>query len=688
MKRYRMNRVGKLLGFIYGMAFMLACTGETDVPSAGNYRPVELNVKMEVSGFQNPEATRSVNGPLSGDLGEEENAIHNIMAFQFDGTGNDTDPLVIMRYADSNLKDLKLGFMQPIGHEEKEQFIYFIANAGKQLQNFSGTYGQLKQQLIPVNNKGLADGIMLMSATLQTTIKAGNPISVRFIRKLAKINVSCTVEEGFSFTPVRLQLRNVPKSTSLVNTSETTPVKEGTDLQNYWSVTENIIKGYTWYMPENLRAAGSASSEKDKTAAANTEGAYCTYVEISGLYQNGGTSKLVSYKVYLGANNTTDYSVEANRIYNVSFSIKGINSGDKRVLAEDFPTVRGAANCYMVTPDETVLIDLLTSPGTDVSAGGITGYNGRVGTVGNNQIKSIGIVWQTAETLDGLIQDLSYFEEKGQAMFKAASGDVAGNLLLAAYSGSGQTGEILWSWHIWVTPYQPDKCTVGNSGVGGNVYSIAGATWMDRDLGAMTATKGQSATIGYAYQWGRKDPFPLSNNISNNELRPLYDAKGAYLRLGAATEINDTGAGPNLVKKAVAHPDVFFTTTEGADDMQKGNWWKTNDSFSLWSNSAKTMYDPCPAGWRIPSLTVTKNISGVSYDQINKGSTCQGMWYQYCGYMSYLNAGIGQPGETSVYWSSNYLNAYQMGMGNNFTASVQTRHCGFGFVGRCVKVAP
>lgn len=271
MKRYRTNRVGKLLGFIYGMAFMLACTNETDVPFAGNYRSVELDVKMDVSGFQNPEATRSVNGPLPGDLGEEENAIHNIMAFQFDGTGNDDDPLVIMRYADSNLKDLKLGFMQPIGHEEKEQFIYFIANAGKQLQNFSGTYGQLKQQLIPVNNKGLADGIMLMSATLQTTIKAGNSISVRLVRKLAKINVSCTVEEGFSFTPVRLQLRNVPKSTFLMNTSETTPVTNGIDLQNYWSVTENITEGYTWYMPENLRAAGSASSEKEKTAEVNFE---------------------------------------------------------------------------------------------------------------------------------------------------------------------------------------------------------------------------------------------------------------------------------------------------------------------------------------------------------------------------------------------------------------------------------
>lgn len=687
MKRYRTNRVGKLLGFIYGMAFMLACTNETDVPFAGNYRSVELDVKMDVSGFQNPEATRSVNGPLPGDLGEEENAIHNIMAFQFDGTGNDDDPLVIMCYADSNLKDLKLGFMQPIGHEEKVQFIYFIANAGKQLQNFSGTYGQLKQQLIPVNNKGLADGIMLMSATLQTTIKAGNSISVRLVRKLAKINVSCTVEEGSSFTPVRLQLRNVPKSTFLMNTSETTPVTNGTDLQNYWSVTENITEGYTWYMPENLRAAGSASSEKEKTAEVNFEGAYCTYVEISGLYQDESTSKLVPYKVYLGANNTTDYSVEANRIYNVSFSVKGINDEDKRVLAENFPTVRGAANCYMVAPDETVLIDLLASPGTAVSAGGITGYNDRVGTTGENKIKSIGIVWQTTETPDGLIQDLSYFEEKGQAMFKAASGDVAGNLLLAAYSGAGQTGEILWSWHIWVTPYQPDKCTAGSSGGDGNVYSIAGATWMDRDLGAMTATKGRNTTIGYAYQWGRKDPFPLSNNISYNELRPLYDAKGTYLRSGAATEINDTGS-DDLVKKAVAHPDVFFTTTEGTEDMTKGNWWKTNDSYSLWSNNNKTMYDPCPAGWRIPSSTVIGSISGVSYDSTNKGSICQGMWYQYCGYMSFMNAGIGEPGVTSVYWSSNSLKAYQMGMGNNFTASVQTRHCGFGFIGRCVKVAP
>lgn len=685
MKKDMVVIMRKYLMLVLLFSAMVSCEEETSSSLIGDYEPVDVNVEMSIAAYQNGQQTRAGMG-LPGDMGNEETVIHNMTVFQFDGEGSDDDPLVVVRYVDSGLDAVKLGLMQPKLDPNKNQYLYFVANAGNQLQYFAGTYGDLKQKLISVNERGIADGIMVMTASLVTPIDAVQSIHATFSRNLAKINVTCTIQEGFNFTPARLQLRNVPKSLTLVNTSSTYPVADAANFQNYLSVTDNIIGGYTWYMPENLRGTGTATDPKEKTAgtAPSGQGDYCTYVELSGLYQEGETSKLVSYRVYLGDNNMDDYNVQANHIYNVELSVKGVNNVDGRVEAIVLPKAENPANCYMVSPGTTVVIDLLKSPGTAVPASGVD-YETRMGTLPVSNIKSIGIVWQTEDTPDGLMQDLTFFESTGQAMLKATPGG-SGNLLLAAYSEPNQKGEILWSWHIWITDYKPSEYTVGSSTVtGGNVYYISGdgGTWMDRDLGALTATRGASTTVGYAYQWGRKDPFPLSNGVSSLILRPLYDAEGNYLRSGAATEIHDSGD-TDLIQNAIAHPWIFFTTTEGQNDMTKGWWWKGSTLYALWSDDVKTMYDPCPAGWRLPSSIIVSKLLGSNFKkESNNGVVYRGtMWYQLSGYISYLNGSIGQPGDASVYWASKMYKMYQLGGSKGTDAD---RHAGFGFVGRCVK---
>lgn len=104
-------------------------------------------------------------------------------------------------------------------------------------------------------------------------------------------------------------------------------------------------------------------------------------------------------------------------------------------------------------------------------------------------------------------------------------------------------GEILWSWHLWVTDYNPDK-VLSKPGtytgiVRGNMENGTASnrrsrvfkygfwtgnynySWiMDRNLGArgwmpagMAEANGKDGTEGFGlfYQWGRKDPFPGGN---------------------------------------------------------------------------------------------------------------------------------------------------------------------------------
>ena len=56
-------------------------------------------------------------------------------------------------------------------------------------------------------------------------------------------------------------------------------------------------------------------------------------------------------------------------------------------------------------------------------------------------------------------------------------------------------GDILWSWHIWVTN-RPITTSEGNN-----------LQWMDRNLGALSNEIGDVANRGMLYKWGRKEPF-------------------------------------------------------------------------------------------------------------------------------------------------------------------------------------
>lgn len=171
-------------------------------------------------------------------------------------------------------------------------------------------------------------------------------------------------------------------------------------------------------------------------------------------------------------------------------------------------------------------------------------------------------------------------------MFKSTPGST-GDLLLAAYSEPEQKGTILWSWHIWVTDYDPGTGETIGDVPGGKIYDISadGGIWMDRDLGALSAMSGQVTAQGYAYQWGRKDPFPMGNSLSENVLRPLYDAKGNYLQLGVVTK-DKTASGQLIVDQSVSEPGIFYTVTSG--NVEGGYWWGGNNStISLWSDNVK-----------------------------------------------------------------------------------------------------
>jgi uncharacterized protein (TIGR02145 family) len=103
---------------------------------------------------------------------------------------------------------------------------------------------------------------------------------------------------------------------------------------------------------------------------------------------------------------------------------------------------------------------------------------------------------------------------------------------------------------------------------------------------ASTESKISVESVGLVYQWGRKDPFPGPSSI---------EVEGTYYGFAAVagTPIA-TSSTPISLNDAIKHPNKFINS--GSTD-----WLSTSDG-TLWGDEAsKTIYDPCPAGYRVPN---------------------------------------------------------------------------------------
>ncbi len=207
--------------------------------------------------------------------------------------------------------------------------------------------------------------------------------------------------------------------------------------------------------------------------------------------------------------------------------------------------------------------------------------------------ESVELLWETSS---GLIKYLTFKDGIASFYLEKATDDdekeidavVPGNAVIAARNAQG---EIIWSWHIWVTTSDPAADAV----------TIAGKSVMNRNLGANVNSNGDSdaskilASYGLYYQWGRKDPFvgPAEYDFKGNDDARVYNALGR--RLYFAYEDNDASTG--TAEYATAHPMSFI---KGAKDNAY-DWLHSQHDDALWgAGGAKTDNDPCPDGWRVP----------------------------------------------------------------------------------------
>lgn len=258
----------------------------------------------------------------------------------------------------------------------------------------------------------------------------------------------------------------------------------------------------------------------------------------------------------------------------------------------NFNETQGYANCYVATTPYA----LYTFDATKAGNGGRT-----------IAPASAEVVWQsTSQMVQHLTIDdngaVSFFIDRAKDddgnYIKEEGNEVVpeGNAVIAVRNAKD---EIVWSWHIWVI--RESKNPLNDTATYAN-----GKTFMNKNLGAFANSNGATddtdeilASYGLYYQWGRKDPFtrPRYYDCSGGASELVYGASGsAYIKFEETSEKVGT------TEYAIANPKTFITNaTSITDDGDGVGDWLAKADGSLWSDTAKTDYDPCPYGWRVPA---------------------------------------------------------------------------------------
>lgn len=654
------------IGILFLFALLLGgCTGEeytggaTEpdngeeglVPITFCLQPESMQVVMNIDGnTQNVPVTRVDNA--------EDAVINNLTVLQFDwdkevtdaGTGEDALCLTSRYLRAPELTDgqITIGLRgQETDGVERKQYIVIIANAGSVFQQYenkvngkSKTLGDFRSETATLDQKTTSAGNVLMigAATISILTETSGPIEVDLKRLVACVHFSwinslTNSVSGATFKPLTLKIGNVPKELRYAdglddNDTGVYPDAASDNFKDYTSVVSNIEAGYTWYIPLNRRGTGKGGSSAWEKGGTNVPDDYCTYVELSGEYTDPNISnQLVSFRFYPGGDITNDYNVKHNCSYELQAALTGINTLDKRVTMRSF-LVAKPANCFVLAPEagSELLFNPYEAPGEDVAGTGVV-YQNQMVEDRFSRIAGVKTLWQTA---GNLLQSVSF--SQGMVSVLPNATGVSGNALIAVCD---EAGTILWSWHIWVTPYAG---VLDGSGTNGKTQKYAECIWMDRNLGALNTLKGDVGAYGIYYQWGRKDPFVTSI------------ASG-----GTTLTVKDMGTALNI-DQSVENPTVFFKNQ--TTDL----WYGGEALFNLWvePGSNKTLFDPCPSGWRIPAKTTWGTFiwgTNFSWDTANPSGANRAVdggelpaWYPLSGRLN--NSSMARDGNTVYLWSA------------------------------------
>ena len=221
-----------------------------------------------------------------------------------------------------------------------------------------------------------------------------------------------------------------------------------------------------------------------------------------------------------------------------------------------------------------------------------------------------------------------------------------GNAVIAATKG----GVVVWSWHLWfteanvlnttkVTNFENVDYNFTNETLGWKYTAWNGTTYSAprsvrvkveqiiansgvKKFATITITQNNANALcqGYStfYQFGRKDAFPGTDTTPD----------------GSITKNSDDIMS---IQNGIQHPETFY-----ANNIIGPMWYSNYNQYNFWSMDntttgfndnavVKTIYDPCPAGFKMPASKAFTgfNTNGQMYGTKNVSGAWENGWNFY-----------------------------------------------------------
>ena len=257
-----------------------------------------------------------------------------------------------------------------------------------------------------------------------------------------------------------------------------------------------------FYVPENLQGETQTQGGNKSDAAPSNALVVDITTEIGG--------ERYLYAAYPGGNSLNNFNIQRNQVYRITVTITGEKNQNNP-----------SANCFVVKPDGFLSFE----PYYRVETGGGYNFADYLSPHDENlKIARVGIIWQTKDCIGDNTNGT-------QVQLGENTGDIhqkiyvrtqkKGNALIGAYNSEG---DIIWSWHIWVTDDEPDNLGRAvtyytydwdQNGIYPEKPRIQGYAVMSCNLGALAENQEgtgnglhrypdpMTQAFGMLYQWGR-----------------------------------------------------------------------------------------------------------------------------------------------------------------------------------------
>lgn len=574
-----MKRKEFMLLALLVLTALFSCTDEYSVKNTPGKRDdlVRARFSLGVAPMQGQTKTRST---TPADI--DENLIQNIWLLQYQGGSFVTKYFI----GDLSTVDFEVELAPGLSN------LYFVANVSSTLfasppqdeATFFTTATSATSEegmffLTDANIKCIPMFAQLTGITVPVTGYLDSQ-TIEMTRLLARIDFTYTLSSTLKqqFAVDRIRLCNVRDSCQYYPPQGVYPAQPDTSsvFDTAYEPAGNDGGTLTFYVPENLRGTGDNATTQPKYKGGVD---YATYIELQGLnHDMSNAGYRYSYRIYPGGDNYNDYNIRRNHYYTLTSNLTGLSISDSRVTR----TYEHVANTYVLYSNaDTAYINVQQANRSELGI--------QIPDVTSSTAWTPVVLWAWTTLANSILIDTPALRAYGKFGLK-----LNGNYN-ACVGIQDAEGNILWSWLVWVAPNLQNY-----------IFDYNGYTWMGANIGqtSFPSTSPGTYTNGLVYQWGRKDPFnPPSSASSTTTHTPPYSPL-------AETLVNNATSTFDL-EYSIRNPTTFVRTNNLSNHWLSGS--ENEYTRQYWSETSKTLYDPCPEGWRVPPIEAYQGFSSADW---------------------------------------------------------------------------